>query len=226
MADRELRPAEHHLSVERSARYYQLGEITSETREVWVVAHGYGQLASRFITVFNTVATASRVIIAPEGLSRFYVDRGSEPAAAAKVGASWMTREHRLQEITDYIAYLDAVYERVTATVDRSRLRLTALGFSQGVATVARWIVRGRARAARLIACGGLLPPELEASDFAKLRDADLIFVMGRRDESMSEALLAHEESRLRAHGVPTRAIWFDGGHEVGKGVIEELGRS
>jgi len=46
-----------------------------------------------------------------------------------------MTREDRLHEIDDYVHYLDALHTKIVpqgATV-------TALGFSQGTATVCRW---------------------------------------------------------------------------------------
>jgi predicted esterase len=214
---------EHALKVQRTARYFQLGEMGPATRDLWIVAHGYGQLASRFLTVFDRVAGAECVVVAPEGLSRFYVERSAGERGARKVGASWMTREDRLNEIEDYVAFLDELHDRLVASLDPARVRLTAVGFSQGVATITRWVARGRARVARLIACGGLLPPELDDAAYARLRAVELILVIGRRDDFATPELVAHEESRLREHGVPCRTIWFDGGHEVGRGVIEGL---
>ena len=41
---------EHHLSVERTARYYTLGSLDGP-RDVWFVCHGYGQLAARFLKI-------------------------------------------------------------------------------------------------------------------------------------------------------------------------------
>ena len=69
--------------------------------------------------------------MAPEGLSRFYLDAG-----AGKVGASWMTKEDRAHEIEDYLSYLEQVRAAIIPPVP-----LTILGFSQGVATAARWAV-------------------------------------------------------------------------------------
>ncbi len=215
-------PYEHHLSVARSARYFQLGELGPATREIWIVAHGYGQLAGRFITVFDKLATDERVIVAPEGLSRFYVDRAGE-GGQPKVGASWMTREDRLREIDDHVAYLDLLHDRLVAELGRDGVRVTALGFSQGVATIARWLALGRARAHRIVLCGGTLPPELDAGHFARLGAGELLLVMGREDEFVTPKVVAREEARLREHGVPFRTILFDGGHEVSREVIERL---
>jgi len=39
---------ERHLTVARTARYYQLGELSSATKQIWFVCHGYGQLAEYF----------------------------------------------------------------------------------------------------------------------------------------------------------------------------------
>ena len=87
---------EHHLAVAKTARYYSLGEPGPATRQLWFVCHGYGQLAGRFLRHFEPLDDGSRVIVAPEGLSRFYL---SESPAERRVGASWMTREDRLVEI-------------------------------------------------------------------------------------------------------------------------------
>src|SRR5207245_4750618 len=64
---------EHHLAVAKTARYYSLGEPGPATRQLWYVCHGYGQLAGRFLRHFEPLDDGSRVIIAPEGLSRFYL---------------------------------------------------------------------------------------------------------------------------------------------------------
>src|SRR5207237_10690301 len=100
-----------------------------------------------------------RHLVAPEGLSRFYVGEG---ATERRVGASWMTREDRLAEIEDYVRYLDAVYDDVFGRLDRARVTVHALGFSQGAATVSRWTAMGTSRIDRVLLWGGELPPDLE----------------------------------------------------------------
>lgn len=90
---------EHHLTVERTARYWTLGEAES-AEEVWVVLHGYKQLARRFIRRFKPLDNGRRLIVAPEGLSRFYVSPSEgRHGVASVVGATWMTREDRRAEI-------------------------------------------------------------------------------------------------------------------------------
>ena len=95
---------QHHLTISRNVRYATLGEVGDELRQVWFVCHGYGQLAHRFLRSFSALDDGSRLVVAPEGLSRYYVDH-----AERKVGASWMTTEDRLTDIADYVAYLDGL---------------------------------------------------------------------------------------------------------------------
>src|SRR2546425_6931053 len=99
---------EHQFSTSRSARYFTLGS-PQHAADVWLVCHGYGQLASRFLERFRPLEAERRCIVAPEGLSRFYL---TDSPAERRVGASWMTREDRLHEIDDYVRYLDGVYAK------------------------------------------------------------------------------------------------------------------
>jgi hypothetical protein len=65
---------ESDISFQFRARYYKLGEINAATRQIWFVLHGYGQLAQFFIKKFNTLTDHNVCVIAPEGLSRFYLE--------------------------------------------------------------------------------------------------------------------------------------------------------
>src|SRR5687768_8410747 len=155
---------EHHVTVRRSARYYTLGPLDRPVEQVWIVCHGFAQLGSRFMRNFHPLNDGTRLIVAPEALNRFYIE--ATPGAhgpESKVGATWMTREDRLREIEDYVGYLDTLADTVFARIDRTSVHLTALGFSQGVATVARWVVQGRTRPDHLILWASPLPPEIDA---------------------------------------------------------------
>lgn len=213
---------EHHLSVARTARYYTLGEAPTAFREVWFVCHGYGQLAGRFLRHFAALDDGTRLIVAPEGLSRFYVGSGS--GASEQVGAAWMTREDRLAEIHDYVSYLDAVYAEVFGGVDRAAVRVHALGFSQGTATVSRWIAFGTARVDRVVLWGGEVPPDLDlAAARERLAGAGLTLVAGRQDEFLTPKIVARDEARLRELGIPCRVARFDGGHEIDELTLKSL---
>ena len=209
----------HYLTISRKARYATLGEAGDELRQIWFVCHGYGQLAHRFLSSFTALDDGSRLIVAPEGLSRFYVDH-----AERKVGASWMTAEDRLTEIADYLAYLDELHDEVLRGVARDSVRLHALGFSQGAATASRWAALGRVRVDRLILWGGFVPPDLDLDVLeTSLHDARLTLVNGERDEYVSAAAIEREEVRLAEAGIPYESVKFSGGHELDPDVLAEL---
>lgn len=214
---------EHRFTTHRSARYYTLGD-PARCREVWFVCHGYGQLAAYFIRHFEALADGGCLIVAPEALSRFYLEDPEGGHANARVGATWMTREDRLSEIEDYVAYLDGVYRAVMASAEPRTPRVVALGFSQGVATVCRWIARGTSRADRLILWAGAPPPDLDLDAIAPvLRQIEVILVAGTEDRWATEAAVAEQEARLAAHGIPCRVVRFAGGHQLDRSVLASL---
>jgi predicted esterase len=203
---------EHHFSTSRSARYYTLGS-PEHAADLWFVCHGYGQLASRFLERFRPIEAERRCIVAPEGLSRFYL---TESPIERRVGASWMTREDRLHEIDDYVRFLDGVYAEV---VPRNA-RVTALGFSQGTATACRWTALGSSRVDRLIVWGGEVPPDL---DLKRLGVPSLTLVYGTRDEFFTPKIIAATETRLREHKIAYELVPFEGGHEVDEPTLRRL---
>ena len=203
---------EHHFSTPRTARYFTLGSPERST-DLWIVCHGYGQLASRFLERFRPIEAEQRCIVAPEGLSRFYL---TESPTERRVGATWMTREDRLQEIDDYVRYLDGVYAKTVT----GGARVTALGFSQGTATVCRWTALGSSRVDHLIVWGGEVPPDL---DLTRLRVPRLTLVYGTRDEYFTPKIIAATESRLREHKISYESISFEGGHEIDAATLRRL---
>jgi predicted esterase len=207
---------EHHIPVSRTARYCTLGDPLSQPRELWYVCHGYGQLAARFLRRFNSLNDGSRLIVAPEALSRFYIERPGRTHAHSPVGASWMTREDRLSEIDDYIRFLDALHAQLVPPLSSARPLVTVLGFSQGVATACRWVARGSVRVDRLILWGGLVPPDLDLDSHASvLRALELVVVAGDSDPHLSTSSLTDQQSRLAQHGISARHVNYQGGHDI-----------
>lgn len=211
---------EHRLVTSRRARYFSVGgRDDARAPEVWIVLHGFGQLAATFITYCEDIATADRLVVAPEALNRYYTAPGSSGGAAdAKVGATWMTREDRENEIADYVDWLDAVWRDVAADA-RS---VTVLGFSQGVATACRWIALGSSRIDRLVAWAGQLPPDVDAAAYRKLRDG-ITLVVGTSDEYATWIAEGHHDKRLEAAGITPRVETFDGGHRMDRVTLRRI---
>lgn len=198
---------ERHIRVQRTARYHTLGDPRS-ARSLWIVVHGYGQLARFFLNAFEE-QTDTNFIAAPEGLSRYYTD-----AAHQRVGATWMTREDREHEITDHIDYLDSLY--ATLRMEAGDLPLRVLGFSQGVATISRWLVHGRSRPVQAVLWGGSLPPELSTEQLQQGFAGNVVdLVHGTQDQLVTEAIFRSNGERLQRAGIAVRTHVFPGGHNL-----------
>ncbi|MDB4880532.1 MAG: Esterase/lipase [Gemmatimonadetes bacterium] len=219
----------HQIVVPRTARYYTLGPLHGFPAELWVVCHGYGQLAGRFIRQFAPIDDGTRLIVAPEGLSRFYLDsiptRRHDPAP--RIGATWMTREDRESEIGDYVHYLEQVVAEVRRPLSGAAPRVVVLGFSQGTATVSRWLATSELRADRLVLWSGAVPPELDLAAWAaRLHDARITLVAGDADEMVSPAVVAGEAERLSAAGVAYDLLRHPGGHVIEARALREVAAS
>lgn len=225
MADGEPTITEHHLTVARTARYYTLGDPSAATSDIWVVCHGFAQLAGTFIEEFRPLARPGRTIVAPEALNRFYLNReGGRAGASARVGATWMTREDRLAEINDYVRYLDDLLRDIGGN-RRDGVRVTALGYSQGTATVARWLVQGSSTLDRVILWAGLLPPEVDpAAARERLSSTELYLVRGVRDEMVGGAQLDGQRQAMARAGLRVSVIEFEGGHRIDRDTLLTLG--
>ena len=211
---------EHHLAVTRTARYYQQGELSAQTRQVWFVCHGYGQLAAYFSRHFTFLAAANpdTVIIAPEGLSRFYLQGNG-----GRVGASWMTRDDRLHEIDDHIGFLNQLAASVL-TECSADVHITVLGFSQGTATVSRWLTRTPLRPHHLILWAGSFPEDIDTALAQQLLSGPKItLVVGTEDEYISVAQATRQQKHLVELGASPQLITFAGKHELNRAVLEQL---
>jgi predicted esterase len=216
----------HSIAVPRTARYYSLGPTHGFPRELWFVCHGYGQLARRFLRQFASLDDGSRLMVAPEGLSRFYLDpipvRRNDPSA--RIGASWMTREDRESEIADYVNYLEQLATEIRHPLTGAAPRIVVLGFSQGTATVSRWLAASEIRVDHLVLWGGTIPPELDLAAWAsRLHGAAITLVAGDADEFATAAAVATEAERLSTAGVAFTLQRYAGGHGIDPGALRHL---
>lgn len=174
--------------------------------------HGYGQLARYFVQKFNHLPE-NILIIAPEGMHRFYLNGHS-----GRVGASWMTKEAREQDIEDNMEWLSALDKQVSK--EYSIQRRILLGFSQGGATAIRWAARNPSNFESLIVWGSDFPPDASASstEFENLRRH---FVLGEADEFIqgdrkNELVSLYEKLNFRIHSYP-------GTHDIAQDLLFSL---
>lgn len=210
---------EHHtIQVARTAHFYTLGEPGPAVRQFWIVCHGYAQLADEFLDNFLEIADETRLIVAPEGLNHFYRKGFDGP-----VGATWMTRRHREQEIVDYASYLQSLYARYVRQLAPD-VRIVLLGFSQGSATVCRWIMRLQPHFHDLVLWSGLPPEDLNyAAHQEYLSSKNLFLLYGTNDPFVTPERLHSVQDIEHRNGIDFGEHAFDGGHEIPGEQLREL---
>jgi predicted esterase len=204
------------VNFQYKARYYKLGEITSTTRQIWWVFHGYGQLAEFFIRKFSFLEEQAICIIAPEGLSKFYLN-----GTAGRVEATWMTRENRSTEIQNYISYLNSIHNSEQTNI---KIQTTLLGFSQGTSTAVRWAMESQIAFDRLILWAGLFPADM---DFIKgktlLQDKEVIEVLGTQDQFITTEKRAEMHYLNNQLQITPTIIEFEGKHELNQAILTKI---
>jgi len=204
----------------RTARYVVLGADPTTARRIWFVLHGYGMLAERFVRPFASVIPADTCIVAPEALSRFYIDMPrADGGHVQRVGATWLTRESRDSEIVDAHQWLTLVHDEVVSESTHARgLRpITAvLGFSQGVATATRWISTGGVAPMQFVAWAGGLAADVDQAAFnAAMGSGELLIVSGTQDPFATETVRDTLELAVQALAVRSRRLSFEGAHHL-----------
>lgn len=208
---------EYDISFNYNARYCKIGRLDPQEGQIWIVLHGYGQLAPFFIQKFEFLAQQGHCIIAPEGLSRFYL-RGF----SGRVGATWMTSEDRLRDIENYLKYLDAIYQKEISKFPNTCLNL--LGFSQGSSTASRWVARGNIRFHRLILWAGMFPDDMDHDQARRnFINKPLYLVYGTRDRFITRGRLAAHRKVVLDLGLAPSTITFDGDHDIHETTLNKI---
>ncbi len=208
------------FAVPRTARYFGLGSDVRSPAELWIVLHGYAQLAKRFLRQFRPLEDGATVIVAPEALSRFYLETGLDGRHGESVGATWLTRENREADLEDHFTYLDRLAEHLLARLPGTP-RVTVLGFSQGSVMAARWVLRGGIVPDRLVLWGTPLPRDVSPDALAGARAGrPVCLTAGDRDPFVPAGSIETNAGNLRAHGIPALARRFTGGHAIPPGAL------
>jgi predicted esterase len=211
-------PRSFSLPVRRTARYHTLGSPGKQVDRFIFACHGYGQLAGRFIHKFSGLLDGRTYVVAPEALSRFYLD-----GTYSEVGASWMTREDRSNEISDQQEYLSALYARTLVDLPDGTERIL-FGFSQGCPTLVRWIAHDRPHFHHLVLWGGDFPEDIARegpTDF--FSDKKITFVHGDRDPYVPPKQVERLSAALTGLSPAFAVRSFAGGHEVDRPFLREV---
>ena len=208
----------HKIPVERTAHYYTFGKATKQTKYCWIVCHGYGQLASKIIHKFDGLGE-DHFVVAPEALSSFYWKRPI-------IGASWMTRKDRLDEIADYTKYIKGLYEEYIPQC-ADDVQIILFGFSQGCATQIRWLMREFPVFHKLVLWAGLLPEDLDYTPHQDyFLDKDFHWFIGDEDEFINKKIYDWHIQFAKKQGLSLQITDFKGKHEIDRTILANFVKS
>lgn len=208
----------HTILFEKTARYFTLGEPNKQVKYFWMVCHGYGQLASKIIYKFDDLDFSENFILAPEALSRFYWNR----SAPEPVGASWMTKKDRLEEIADYTRFIKKLYDEYVTQMSED-VKIILFGFSQGCATQIRWLMREFPNFDYLVLWAGLLPEDLDYiphTDY--FSNKKLHWICGTEDQFLNEERINWHHQFMEEQKLNFTTTMFEGKHKIERPVLLE----
>lgn len=206
------------LRVQKTARYFLLGEPGPEIKECWFVLHGYAQSAASFIKRFAPLQHPKRLFIAPEGLHRFYRN-----GVNGKTGASWMTSDDRLDDIIDYLGYLNQLMDLIKQDLP-SECIFFICGFSQGGATAVRWVQDQPKLFTRGILWGAAFPPDLQLEKLSQ--GPPWWCFTGNNDPYFTVSTVLSQQKETLMQILPEAKFFnFEGGHEITESALLELGK-
>ena len=207
---------EKEINISLKAKYATYGKLSDKTQKIWFVCHGYGQLAAYFIKNFEVLDSNTNYVIAPQGLSKFYLK-----GFTGRVGASWMTKEDRLTDIENQWTFLDAIFQKELLGVDLTQKKVYVLGFSQGVATICRWLTFTNNKIDKLIVWAGEIPNEFYKKN--RYKTLPVSFVYGNQDPFVPFMKIEKQKEYLKEHNLSFEMLPFEGKHELNSDVLVEL---
>lgn len=182
-------------------------------KHILFVLHGYGHLVEYFIRKFEGLSTKNTLIIAPEGMHRFYLN-----GTSGRVGASWMTKEWREQDILENTQTLNAFAAHFIKQYPTAKI--TVLGFSQGGATAARWICEQNIQCDHFISWGSVFPPDISSKALSQLK-MKRSFVVGKQDPYFPDTVF---DEVIKQHlELGFDCITFEGKHDISLNTLEAI---
>ena len=204
------------ISISKTGKYSQIGKCSKKINNVWIVLHGYGMLSEYFVKKFECIINETTLVIAPEATNRFYLGNNYN-----RVGASWMTKLDREQEISDNILFLDKLFSIIKKEIGHDNFKLNTLGFSQGGPALVRWLMSNKLNTNSLILWGSDIPKDsLVTENKSRWNSIKLKIVIGKNDEYINEEKKQEFVEIVKSYGLKYELIEYEGSHKI---VEEEL---
>lgn len=202
---------ENKLSIQKTIRYFTIGDF-EKAKFLLIALHGYGQLPNYFGRKFDELSEDYFIVI-PEGTHRFYLE-----GASGRVGASWMTKEAREDDIEDNSNYLNQLLKILTS--NKSFEKIILLGFSQGGATAARYFY-SNSIINHLLLWACVFPPDLPIENMVKDENKTNVFILGNHDPYFPESQFSETISFYSNLGF--KIIEYTGNHSIDSTILKTI---
>ncbi len=207
-----------YIVTPKTARYSAYGKLSSKTKYFWFVLHGSNMLSEQMLYKFKDFDPETHFVIAPEGLSRFYVN-----GFGGEVVASWMTKRDRLEEIHDFSVYCSALFDRYVQKLPES-CKTIIMGFSQGGVTAMRWLHHLHVTVDFLLAYACWIPEDIDfgtaKTDWSKICK---IFIYGTEDQFLNEKKIIEIQEICKAGNLDFHNEIYAGDHRIDKKQLKKI---
>ncbi|UOQ80539.1 hypothetical protein [Hymenobacter sp. 5414T-23] len=103
------------FTTPRTARYISLGEPGPGIQHIWFCLHGREQSLQDFANQLVNLDTPERLLVLPEGLSRYALPALETTPEAADTVASWFAPDSIEADLTDLTVYLNGLATELLA---------------------------------------------------------------------------------------------------------------
>lgn len=202
------------IAVTKQAKLATSGNTNAAN--YWLACHGYGELVKYFINKFSELDD-NHFVVAPEGLNRFYLN-----GFTGRVGANWMTKEDREQDIKTNNQYLTQVYN----TYSFQEKNFIAFGFSQGTETLTRWLVNQKIAPKAIILWSNGFPVDLSNECNLLWKGTKIYFVVGTNDDFITPERLALKKGLFNKHQLDYELVSYEGEHKIIPSLLNTLAKN
>lgn len=204
------------ISVSKTARYFQAGSISNKTKNIWFVFHGYGMLGEFFIKKFESLVDSETIIIAPEAMSRFYLNNKYE-----RVGASWITKVDKDDDIIDNSNFLNQLYNNLISQIGHEQINLNILGFSQGGSTACRWALNEKFNINSICFWGSDIPKECLTEKYRnRWNTMKISIIIGKKDTLIPLEYREKFRDLINDYELNYSLVEYDGDHRIIEDVL------
>ncbi|WP_200975758.1 alpha/beta hydrolase [Echinicola sp. 20G] len=208
----------HQVKYQTTGSYVTSQPITGLEKELWIVLHGYGQLANFFLNKFSSHFNSDRLFIAPEATNYSYLKKFS-----GRVGANWMTKHQRELAIANNHHFLNAILNQ-SLSYFSTLPSINILGFSQGSATATRWAAQLEVQVNTLVLWGGGFAHDIDLNHLDQsLKNTRTFMVLGDQDPFLTEEKMKEQEEILQKIPIQKEKISYQGGHDIYPETLKEI---